>query len=71
MNIFNMAELQLKKRGKIPTIDIIIDRARIIRKWLDKKSPIAIDKIMLGGETNNYSLPAYNNSLQYYLTNFK
>jgi len=39
MNIFNMAELQLKKRGKIPTIDIIIDRARIIRKWLDKKSP--------------------------------
>jgi len=35
MNLFNLAELELRRENREPSQTLIIDRAITIRKWLD------------------------------------
>ena len=35
MNIFNLAELELRRENREPSQTLILDRAIKIRKWLD------------------------------------
>jgi len=53
MNIFTLAELQIKNEGREPTNLLLLDRAIIIRKWLDKHRGIA-DKILAGDKFYQY-----------------
>jgi hypothetical protein len=53
MNIFLLAELQIKKEGREPTELLLLDRAVKIRKWLDKHRGIA-DRILKGDKFYQY-----------------
>ncbi len=52
-NIFKLAELQLRREGREPAGDLLVDYAIKIRRWLDKHKGIA-DKIMAGGKVYQY-----------------
>jgi len=52
-NLFELAELQILKEGKEPTEALILSRAVVIRRWLDKHRGIA-DKILAGRKVYQY-----------------
>jgi hypothetical protein len=54
LNLFELAEIELKRENREPTKKLILDRAIFIRRWLDKhREPTAI-RIMAGAEVYNY-----------------
>ena len=54
MNIFNLAGQQLKREGKSRDLTSIIDRAIIIRKWLNTHTEKTANRIMAGSKVYQY-----------------
>ena len=55
MNLFELAGLQLAREGKDPNnLRELLNRAVVIRKWLDKHRQVTADKIMQGAEVYHY-----------------
>jgi len=54
MNLFILAEAELKREGKEPTEALIVDYAIKIRKWIDKHRAITTNKILAGGVVYHY-----------------
>jgi len=53
MNLFNLAKLEVKRENKTLNNDLIINKAVVIRKWLDKHRGVA-DKILAGHKVYQY-----------------
>jgi hypothetical protein len=53
MNLFTLAEIELKREGKEPTEALIIDYACKIRKWFDKHGKKA-EAILQGQKVYQY-----------------
>jgi hypothetical protein len=54
LNLFKLAELQLKKEGKDLTEALILAYAVKIRKWLDIHREKTAIKILAGGKVYQY-----------------
>jgi hypothetical protein len=54
LNLFELAEVELKRENKEPTKKLILDRAIVIRRWLDKHRQATAIKIMAGAEIYHY-----------------
>ena len=52
-NFFELAELQILKEGKEPTLDLIVDYAIKIRRWFDRHKGIG-NKILAGADFYRY-----------------
>jgi hypothetical protein len=60
MNLFELAERQILREGREPTEALILRYAVKIRRWLDKRKPITLNKILAGNRVRYRKLIAVN-----------